>query len=242
MADAGSYQKLDHREHVLLRPGMYIGSVEPEVQRVWVYDTDTCKMCLRDVNYVPGLFKVADEIIMNAVDHSVRLKRQRGVSSADVLDKHHPVKRICVSINKETGVISVENDGDGIPVQLHAEEGVHVPELIFGHMLTSANYDDSAEERTIGGQNGIGAKACNIFSKWFEVETVDASRKKVYTQRFHDNMSITDVPTIKNSSKKPYTRVTFLPDYKRFGIPTDALDDDMYALLLRRVYDVTAIT
>ncbi|PNH12566.1 DNA topoisomerase 2 [Tetrabaena socialis] len=236
MADAGSYQKLDHREHVLLRPGMYIGSVEPEVQRVWVYDTDTCKMCLRDVNYVPGLFKVADEIIMNAVDHSVRLKRQRGV------DKHHPVKRICVSINKETGIISVENDGDGIPVQLHAEEGVHVPELIFGHMLTSANYDDSAEERTIGGQNGIGAKACNIFSKWFEVETVDASRKKVYTQRFHDNMSITDVPTIKNSSKKPYTRVTFLPDYKRFGIPTDALDDDMYALLLRRVYDVTAIT
>ncbi|PNH08578.1 DNA topoisomerase 2 [Tetrabaena socialis] len=237
MADAGAYQKLDHREHVLLRPGMYIGSVEPEVQRVWVYDDESAKMTLREVNYVPGLYKIADEILMNAVDHSVRLKRQRETAPETV-----PVKRICVTIDKASGVISVQNDGDGIPVQQHAEEGVHIPELIFGHMLTSANYDDSDEQqRTIGGQNGIGAKACNIFSKWFEVETVDAARKKLYAQRFEQNMSVTLAPSIKSSAgKKPYTRVTFLPDYARFGL--DYMDDDMYALLLRRVYDVTAVT
>ncbi|PNH00909.1 DNA topoisomerase 2 [Tetrabaena socialis] len=232
---AEAYQKLDHREHVLLRPGMYIGSVEPETQRVWVYDDAAEKMALREVNYVPGLYKIADEIIMNAVDHSVRLKRQRE-SCAEVV----PVKRICVTVDRETGIISVENDGDGIPVKHHSE-GVHVPELIFGHLLTSANYDDTSEQRTIGGQNGIGAKACNIFSKWFEVETVDATMRKIYTQRFEENMSVTKAPVIKTCAKKPYTRVTFLPDYARFGLPT-RLQDDMYALLLRRVYDVTAVT
>ena len=235
MADASRYQKLDHKDHVLKMPGMYIGSVEPEMSMIWVFDQGTSKMVRRDVRYVPGLYKIADEIIMNAVDHSVRLKRQRSNSQTI-----NPLKRICVAVDRETGVITVENDGDGIPVQPHPEHKVYVPELIFGHMLTSANYD-ATEERTIGGQNGIGAKACNIYSKWFEVETVDATRKKVYTQRFEDNMSVALPPNIRACAKKPYTRITFLPDYARFGLP-DGLDDDMHALILRRVYDITAVT
>ena len=59
--------------------------------------------------------------------------------------------------------VSVTNDGDGIPIEEHPTEKVWVPELIFGHLLTSSNYDDS-KERTTGGRNGYGAKLTNVFS------------------------------------------------------------------------------
>ena len=50
-------------------------------------------------------------------------------------------------------------------------------------MLSSTNYDDT-EERIVGGQNGLGAKLTNIFSSEFHVETIDASRKLIYKQKF----------------------------------------------------------
>ena len=149
------------------------------------------------------------------------------------------VKRIEVEIDRATGRISVENDGDGIDVVLHAEENIYVPELIFGHLLTSSNYDDT-EERIIGGQNGIGAKACNIFSKEFTVETVDAVAGLKYVQTFRDNMSVREKPKITKSSKKPYTRISFVPDYARFHCAN--LSDDMHGLFVRRCYDLCALT
>lgn len=231
---ASMFQKLDHRDHVLLRPGMYIGSVEAESKPVWVYDASHERMIYRNVEYVPGLYKIVDEIIMNAADHCIRTRTAKAVNV---------VKKISVAIDVATGVIMVENDGDGIPIQEHPDHpGTWVPELIFGHMLTSANYNDAeGAERMLGGQNGIGAKACNIFSKWFEVDTVDAEAKKRYVQRFEDNMATVHLPKITSCKKKPYTRITFLPDYMRFGMAS-GLTEDHSALLMRRVVDVTAIT
>jgi DNA topoisomerase-2 len=66
-------------------------------------------------------------------------------------------------------------------VEIHKEEGVYVPELIFGHLLTSSNYDD-AEKKTTGGRNGYGAKLTNIFSTEFVIETADGKRQKKYKQ------------------------------------------------------------
>ncbi len=230
---ANTYRKLDHRAHVLLRPGMYVGSVEPDQCNTWVYDNVSNKMVFRQMQYVPALYKIFDEILMNAIDHAVRLKR----SSTTV----NPVKNIKVDIDRDTGTIKVWNDGDGIDVELHPEHNCYVPELIFGNLLTSANYDDEDTERIIGGQNGIGAKACNIFSSSFIVETVDATRKKIYTQRFCNNMQTVEKPVVKACAKKPYTCITFTPDYSRFG-GSSSLSDDMYALMIKRVHDATAVT
>jgi DNA topoisomerase-2 len=65
----------------------------------------------------------------------------------------------------------------GIPVQIHKEHNIYIPELIFGHLLTSSNFDDN-ERKVTGGRNGYGAKLANIFSKFFEVEVGDHSKKK----------------------------------------------------------------
>jgi DNA topoisomerase II len=77
-----------------------------------------------------------------------------------------------VNINKKNGEISVMNNGKGIPVQIHKEYNIYVPDLIFGHLLTSSNYNDE-EKKVTGGRNGYGAKLANIFSKQFSVETAD---------------------------------------------------------------------
>lgn len=229
------YKKLDHKDHVLTRHGMYIGSIEEDEYETWVFDQTNMKMVKRKIKLVPGLYKIFDEILVNAIDHYTRTKQEKLVKPDVQL-----VKNIKIDIDKDTGVIKISNDGQGIEIEKHPDHGVYIPELIFGHMLTSANYNDE-EDRVVGGQNGIGAKACNIFSKSFIIETVDAHRKKSYVQEFRDNMSVIGVPTVKYCAKKPFTSITFTPDYERFKMP-GGLTQDMYDLFVKRAYDVCALT
>ena len=143
---------------------------------------------------------------------------------------------IKVNINKEEGKISIYNNGKGIPIEIHKEEEVWVPELIFGHLLTSSNYDDS-EKKVTGGRNGYGAKLANIFSTEFIVETTDSSAGKKYHQIFKNNMSITENSKLTSYSKKEeYTMIAFKPDFRKFNM--SQFDDDIIALLKKRVYDM----
>lgn len=224
---AKKYVKLNPREHVLTRPGMYIGSLEPDVTNTWVFSNN--EMQKKDIKYVSGLYKIFDEILVNVLDHIVRLKSQ---------EDGKKVKEVRITITDE-GEISVYNDGEGIEIVKDEDYKMYAPELIFGNMLTSSNYDDD-EEKIIGGQNGIGAKACNIYSKSFEIETVDYKRKKVYKQCFTENMKDRTEPLIEKYTKYPYTKITFTPDYEKFGMKR--LTDDMRQLFTKRVYDVCALT
>ncbi|MCQ2816684.1 MAG: ATP-binding protein [archaeon] len=144
-----------------------------------------------------------------------------------------------VTINQESGEISVENGGKGIPIEIHKDHGIYVPELIFGNLLTSSNYNDNVKKVT-GGRNGYGAKLTNIFSKEFIVETADKSRKKKYKQRFYDNMLKHDEPKITDYKKEDFTKITFTPDLEKFKMET--LDEDIVALFKKRVYDMAGIT
>lgn len=222
------YTKLDHREHVLSRPGMYIGSVEVDNIEMFIIENDS--IVKKKINFIPGLYKIYDEIVVNAIDHCTRLIMENCTNK---------VKNIKIDVDKVSGEISVYNDGEGIDIMKHEKHEIYIPELIFGHLLTSSNYNDN-ESRIIGGQNGIGAKACNIFSKRFIIETVDSKRGLKYIQQFEDNMKIINTPKIKDSKVKSYTKITFLPDYSRFFI--EKLSDDMYSLFEKRAYDISALT
>jgi DNA gyrase/topoisomerase IV subunit B len=228
------YQKLEHKEHVLTRPGMYIGAIEEDTYDTWVMNRETNKMEKKQLKYIPGLFKIFDEILVNAIDHSVRLKSMKTTD-----DNVNLMKSIKVNINQQDGIIEVINDGDGIEVVEHPEHKIYIPELIFGNLLTSTNYDDTVE-RVIGGCNGLGSKAANIFSECFEVETVDRVRKLIYKQRFETNMSVVLKPSISKYSKKPYTSIKFKPDLAKFKI--QSLSNEMMDMFVKRVYDVCAVT
>ena len=144
---------------------------------------------------------------------------------------------IKVTIDQAKGSIKVWNNGKGVPVVMHKTEKCYVPELIFGHVLTSSNYDDSMKKVT-GGRNGYGAKLANIFSKKFEIECADSKNKKLYKQTFEKNMSIKNEPKITDfpGDSSDYTSVYFEPDFKKFKMKD--FDKDTMSLLKKRVYDL----
>ena len=235
MATASQYKKHTHREHILELPDTYIGSVDTVSESRWVYNVEKAHQEWRTVRFCPGFLKVFDEILVNALDHRVR---QTGRIAAGLTDGH-PVKHIDVTLTSTD--ISIRNDGDGVPVEKHAETGLWAPELIFGNLLTSSNYDKT-EEKVVGGKNGYGAKLTNIFSQAFRVETVDHRQKKKYVQTWSANMSVIGTPTVTASSVKPYTELTYTPDLTRFawGETVTEIPADMLAILATRVVDAAA--
>ncbi|KAF4971902.1 hypothetical protein FSARC_1407 [Fusarium sarcochroum] len=215
------YTKLSQLEHILKRPDTYIGSVERTDQMMWVFNKETSLMEYRNANFVPGLYKIFDEILVNAADN-----KQRDSS----------MTQMKINIDREAGVISVENNGKGIPIVIHEKEKIYIPELIFGHLLAGSNFDDN-EKKTVGGRNGYGAKLCNVFSTEFNLECQDSEHGKRYKQTWTNNMQTMQKAKITSSKSADFTRVTFKPDFKRFGME-DGIDDDLESLLYRRIYDM----
>ena len=230
------YKKHELRDHIYEIQDTYVGSVNLTEIKTYVFDDDAKQMIDKDIKYVPGLYKIYDEVLVNALDQSERLKSEQDKGLKNV--KH--MKTIKISVDKDSGTISIMNDGDGIDIDKHsAYNNVWIPELIFGELLTSTNYNQE-DEKLCGGKNGYGAKLANIFSKEFIVETIDHRRGKIYKQRFYDNMKKRDAAKVSSSSKAPYTKITFTPDYKRFGL--SKLTYDMYDLFRKRAYDACATT
>jgi len=229
------YKKYELREHIYNIPDTYIGSINPINLDIYLFNDETKKMDTKNINYVPGLLKIFDEVIVNAIDHSVRLIMEEAKGKKDV--KH--LRNIRISIDKDSGFLSVYNDGNGIDVVMHDTEKMYVPELVVGNLLTSTNYNHQ-EEKIIGGKGGYGMKLANIFSKEFYVETVDHYRQRIFTQKYRNNMLEKDKPSVRVSSKQPYTKITFLPDYERFGL--NGITEDIYDLFRRRTIDAAACT
>ena len=162
---------------------------------MWVYNTTTDSMEFREVSFVPGLYKIFDEVLVNAADNKHN-------------DKN--MDEIRVTVDREKGEIGVWNNGRGIPIEIHTKEKIYVPEMIFGHLLTSSNYDDD-QQKVTGGRNGYGAKLCNIYSTKFTLETVDSRQKKKYKQTWTDNMSKMRQAEITTNTGDDFTKLPSSP-------------------------------
>ncbi len=243
------YQKKTDLEHVLLRPDTYVGGIDKISRDDWVIEKDdvvaleksenandesncgtenpaavSVSIKKRHVTYCPALMKIFDEVLINSRDHSIR---------------DETCNRIKVTFDQESGAISIENNGNGIPVEMH-KEGCYLPELVFGHFKAGENFSDK-DQKIVGGKNGYGATCANAFSTRFEVETVDKHNGLKYVQYWENNMSFHSEPEITKCTKVPYTKVTFTPDFKRLG-GSDGIEKDFLALATRRVYDIAACT
>ena len=228
---AKKYQKKSDKQHVLDNPDTYTGSMEKTEYETYIYDDETNNIISKQLEIIPGLYKLFDEGIVNCRDHYVRMQQSTKQDSIKV-------SNICISVCDD-GTITMTNDGNGIDVEKHPEYDIWIPEMIFGHLRTSTNYDKT-EKKIVGGKNGFGFKLVLIWSTWGKVETVDHIRGLKYTQEFKDNLNVIEKPTIRKCKTKPYTSISFKPDYKRLGI--NNLSSDMISLFKRRVYDIAAIT
>ena len=166
------YQKLTQKEHILKRPGMYIGGIDKIEQQVFVLNNEV-KTSIEEktISYSSGLYKIFDELIVNAYDQTIR---------------DETVTTIKVEIDKKNNQVIVENDGHGIDVVIHPKYKIYIPELIFGQLLTSTSFSEKTNKIT-GGIHGLGAKLTAIFSKYFRVEVGDAKRKKYFSQIYKNN-------------------------------------------------------
>ena len=187
---ANKYQQKTDKQHILDNPDTYIGSVEEVESDLWILSEDGEKIVEKNIKYIPGLFKLFDEGIVNCRDHVVRMQQA-------VLNKQEnclPVSNIEITI-EEDGTITMLNDGNGIDVAEHPENKIWIPEMIFGHLRTSTNYDKT-EKKIVGGKNGFGFKLVLIWSTYGSVETVDHIRGLKYYQEFKNNLDDIGKPKI----------------------------------------------
>ena len=224
MALSQAYQRKTHREHILDLPDTYIGSVTTVDEEVFVPNKDDGTFSNLNIPINPGFYKLVDELLVNAHDHAIRL-RQKGSTN--------PVKNIGISVMDT--YITIGNDGEPIDVAEHPEHKVWIPQMIFGELLTSTNYDKD-EKKLVGGKNGYGVKLVNIFAKEMEVWITDAGRKLEYYQSFKNNMTEVGKPIVKPSKKKSDVSIKWTPDLARFGYTVIPIE--MKMLIERRVWDL----
>ena len=233
--ELNKYQKKTDREHILDNPDTYIGSVELIQSNEYILNSGTGSIEKKSIEYNPGLYKLFDEGIVNCRDHVVRMQQQIDEGKEKII----PVTSIDISIGDD-GLITMENNGNGIDIAEHPEYKIWIPELIFGHLRTSTNYNKD-EKRIVGGKNGFGFKLVLIWSTWGKIETVDHTRGLKYTQEFNSNLTEIGKPTITKCKNLPYTKIQFLPDYKRLQLD-NKITPDILSQLERRVYDIAAVT
>ena len=232
------YKKRTLEEQVLAEPDTFVGGTDEIEDTLPLYIDD--KIVIQSCKHIPALLKLVDEILVNSRDQKIRLDECIKRGENDII----PVKEINFEYDKEMKQLSIYNDGNGIDVAKHPTEKdkygneIWIPDLILGFLLTSKNYNKSG--KTTGGKNGFGAKLVNLFSQWFRVETVDHIRGLKYIQEYSKNMTEKTKPKITKVKCKPYTRISWIIDFNRFGI--DDYSDDMVNLMKRRVYDIAGTT
>lgn len=226
---ADTYKQYDHRTHVYMKPDTYIGADERVERPEWLYNIQAGRMVNATIDFVPGCERLYLEVLTNASDNVGR-SRRAGVDPGKI------------EITMNNRIISVTNYGLPIPIELHPKEGVYVPQMIFGSLLTSSNYEVDRHE---AGTNGIGAKAANIFSKWFKVTVWDHIRHLKYTQIWRENMTICETPVIEQfNGQASSVCVEYEMDFARFRYSpangdTGGYPPEAFALFCRHAIDIS---
>nr|WIL05274.1 topoisomerase IIA [Pithovirus mammoth] len=204
---ARNYQKLSHEDHIRTISDTYIGSdkqVPREARLLTTIETPNGKkhsFVSTTISLPEAVEYLFLEIESNAGDNADR-SYQQGVDPGPVT----------VMMNGTT--IAVRNSGLPIPVEMHPEHKVYVPELIFGMLLTSSNYSGT---RTGAGRNGYGAKLVNLYSKSFSIEVADPVRGILYKQSWQNLMNVRHEPILTHYEGPAYVTVYYDLDLARFG-------------------------
>lgn len=213
------YEEKTHVQHVYDVPDTYVGAEDQTLRKEFVFDPFVGKMSKQDITLPIAVERLFLEILSNASDATLRADK--------VGAPHGP---IVISMDNTT--ISIENGGIAIPVDVKEPNGPYVPEIIFGRLLTSSNYNPN-EIRIGCGRNGYGAKLVNIFSKFFCVEVGDASRKLFYRQEWKDNMKERYDPVILPYEGDNLVKITWTLDFNRFGYNKNEYPVEAVPLFMR---------
>lgn len=248
MADSegSKYQWVTPKEHALQCPDMYIGSTAITELQEFVFQATGSSEAGGDVpppdqqptlslacvsstiETSPAIFQLLLEVLTNAVDN-----HRRDVTQT----------KIAIDVDAASGVFRVFNNGRTVPVEYWPGTTRYRPEILFGELLSSQNYD-AAEREYAAGRNGVGVKIVALFAEWFEVELCDLPSGKRYSQRFEQNLTVIHPPRITKTrvaDKKSSTCLRWKPDYARLQMSLP-LDARLLEHIRMRAYDAAACT
>ncbi len=138
-------------------------------------------------------------------------------------------KTIKVTLHTD-GSVSVEDDGRGIPVDMHPKHNMPALELVMTNLHAGGKFGKGAYQVS-GGLHGVGAKCVNAVSEWFEVEV--SRDGKVYHMAFSRGKTTQKMSVIGNT-KKTGTKISWLPDPEIF-LTTREFKYDLLAKRLREL-------
>lgn len=227
-----TYGKMSQVDHILKRPDMYVGSIRARDADTFIADpANNYHISKKVLNFSPAFLRIFIEPLSNAIDNVARSRQSNTKCS-----------KIKVSIDELTGMTTIWNDGEIIPIEMNEEEKCYNHSMIFGQLLTSSNYDDDEERVDISGRNGLGVKLTNVFSTWFRVSALDPASGKMFEQEWADNMKVTGPPKIKASKLKTgYTEVSWIPDFAKLGAD-GGYTKDLISLYCKFVVDAAMLT
>ncbi len=192
----------------------------------------------RKISVSPALIKMFDEAVVNISDHVVRMKKESDIN---------PVTLVKFSMT-DTGIVTLYNNGQGVPTDYHNVAKMYAPQLIFGEAFKGSNLKKETKLDIGGGTNGIGIKITNTHSVSFVLNTaylhpVDGKLYK-YSQKWEDGMKKINPPVISccaGSTRDTFTEITFMPNYSRFGYDINAgVIDEIKRIFIARMHMLAA--
>lgn len=144
-----------------------------------------------------GLHHLIYEIVDNAVDEALA-----GYCT-----------EIKITLNKD-GSVTIEDNGRGIPVDIHPEKKVPAVQVVFTTLHAGGKFESKAYQIS-GGLHGVGASVVNALSEWLIVEVMRDG--KVFRQRYRRGEVETPLQVV-GQTDKTGTRVTFKPDPEIFKV------------------------
>ena len=209
--ESDKIKSITPREHILLRPTMYLGGMNPADIDSWILNEDGT-ISYKKVNFTEGLLKIVNEAIDNSIDEYTKTNGEFSTKIAITITKD------TFSITDNGRGISTKKDEMGTPVCVSA---VTVP-------MTGSNFDEDTARKSIG-MNGLGIKGSAIFSKEFECITCDGNN----TVKINCKDNLNESKYKISKAGKRGTTVKFSPDFEKFGVKD--FDSNLISLVKTRL-------
>ena len=211
---------LSEREHILLRPTVYVGSVKPTDEKTPIIRNN--KIFIESKKLSVGMYKLFDEVFSNALDEAKRMNGK--------------MKSIHIEVSTKDNSISVRDTGNGFykGTDINKVSGKTNIETAVSQLRAGSNFENDDVEESLVGTNGMGVSLVNVLSKYFSIETIN--EKNYYFQEWKNYEG--ESPKIeKNISKsKTGTTVRFKPLSDVFGY--DKWDKEVLSSILILKYDL----
>ena len=209
---------LSDREHVLLRPQMYLGGVEKMTERAFILN-NTNKIANTDIEYVPVLTRMCFEIINNSIDEYIRTN---GGFATEI--KIHI---------KENKIVTIRDNGRGLPSNIEENTKLPSPVVCVTQLKAGGNFEHDDVSKTQG-TNGVGSACVNILSSSFSLDTYDGNVHTLVS--CDDNMDPEKITYAQGKlGGEPYTQVRFIPDFNRFGV--ESFGDSEFSIIKKMLID-----